>query len=73
MLMAKGRIEIAEEYCKSCGVCVVACPVKVLRISDHLNPKGHRPVEQYKDGCIGCGMCAISCPDAVIEVYKTTD
>ncbi|MDD4836722.1 MAG: 4Fe-4S dicluster domain-containing protein [Synergistales bacterium] len=71
--MAKGRIVIAEEYCKSCGVCVAACPVKVLRISENLNSKGHRPVEQYKEGCIGCGMCAISCPDAVIEVYKITE
>jgi 2-oxoglutarate ferredoxin oxidoreductase subunit delta len=44
--------------------------VKVLKISDRINAKGHRPVEQYKNGCIGCGMCALSCPDAAIEVYK---
>ncbi|HCD72211.1 MAG TPA: tungsten formylmethanofuran dehydrogenase, partial [Thermovirga lienii] len=29
--MAKGRIEVFEEYCKSCGLCVAACPMKVLR------------------------------------------
>lgn len=68
--MAKGRITVAEEYCKSCGLCVDACPKKVLRIADHLNAKGYRPVEQYKDGCIGCALCALTCPDAVIEVFR---
>ena len=68
--MAKGRITVAEEYCKSCGLCVDACPKKVLRISDHLNVKGYRPVEQYKEGCIGCALCALTCPDAVIEVFR---
>ena len=45
---------------------------EVLRISDHLNDKGYRPVEQFKEGCIGCAMCAMTCPDAVIEVYRET-
>ena len=70
--MPRGRITVSEKYCKSCGLCVAACPKKVLRISDHLNDKGYRPVEQYKDGCIGCAMCAMTCPDAVIEVYRIT-
>ena len=70
--MAKGRITVSEEYCKSCELCVDACPMKVLRISDHLHDKGYRPVEQFKEGCIGCAMCAMTCPDAVIEVYRET-
>ena len=68
--MAKGRINVLEEYCKSCGLCVEACPVKVLRISEHINSKGSRPVEQFKEGCIGCRMCATTCPDAAIEVFR---
>jgi 2-oxoglutarate ferredoxin oxidoreductase subunit delta len=44
--------------------------MKVLRISDKINAKGHRPVEQFKEGCVGCAMCALTCPDMVIEVYK---
>ncbi len=51
--MAKGRIEVLEQYCKSCGLCVAACPMKVLRISEKTNAKGYRPVEQFKEGCIG--------------------
>jgi 2-oxoglutarate ferredoxin oxidoreductase subunit delta len=69
----KGRIEVFEQFCKSCGLCVAACPVKVLRISEKTNAKGYRPVEQYKEGCIGCGMCAMTCPDAAIEVFKIED
>lgn len=68
--MAKGRITVLEEKCKSCGLCVAACPMKTLRISERINAKGHRPVEQYKEGCVGCAMCALTCPDMIIEVYK---
>ncbi len=68
--MPKGRIEVLEEKCKSCGLCVDACPNKVLKISDRINSKGYRPVEQYKDGCVACKMCAMMCPDVAIEVYR---
>ncbi|HPD97543.1 MAG TPA: 4Fe-4S binding protein [Synergistales bacterium] len=68
--MAKGRINVLAEFCKSCGLCVQACPVKVLRISETINSKGYRPAEQFKEGCIACGMCATTCPDAAIEVFR---
>ncbi|HOB10330.1 MAG: 4Fe-4S binding protein [Acetomicrobium sp.] len=68
--MPKGRIEVLEEMCKSCGLCVEACPNKVLKISDRINSKGYRPAEQYKEGCVACKMCAMMCPDVAIEVYR---
>jgi len=68
--MAKGRVTVREEFCKSCELCIVACPMKVLRISEHINPKGHRPVEQFKEGCTGCALCAYACPDVVLAVYR---
>jgi 2-oxoglutarate ferredoxin oxidoreductase subunit delta len=71
--MAKGRVGVNEERCKSCGLCVAACPMKVLRISDKINSKGYRPVEQFKEGCIACKMCAITCPDVVLEVFLLED
>jgi 2-oxoglutarate ferredoxin oxidoreductase subunit delta len=71
--MAKGRIVVLEDRCKSCGLCVAACPVKVLRISDRINNRGFRPVEQFKEGCIACSMCAKTCPDVAIEVYRNDD
>jgi len=63
-------VTVRDEFCKSCSLCVAACPPKVLRISEHINPKGHRPVEQFKEGCVGCALCAGSCPDMVLSVYK---
>ena len=41
-VMAKGRVGVNEERCKSCGLWVAACPMKVLRISDRINSKGYR-------------------------------
>ena len=66
----KGRVEVAEEFCKSCSLCVASCPKKVLRVSDRINPRGYRPVEQFEEGCIACGICAMTCPDAVLAVYR---
>ena len=69
--MAKGRVTVREEYCKSCGLCVDACPMKILRISERINPKGHRPVEQFEgEKCTGCALCATVCPDVVLSVYR---
>lgn len=68
--MAKGRVRIDEDRCKSCGLCVAACPMKVLQISERINDRGYRPAEQHKEGCIACKMCALTCPDVAIEVYR---
>ncbi len=68
--MAKGRVAVREEFCKSCGLCVAACPMKVLRISEQINPKGYRPVEQFKEGCTACALCARTCPDVALSVYR---
>ncbi len=66
------KVVIDEERCKSCGLCVEACPKNLLAISDELNKKGYRPVKfvDEKGECIGCAFCAISCPDVAIEVYR---
>lgn len=69
--MAKGRVTVREEYCKSCALCVVACPMKILRISEHINPRGYRPVEQSDaEKCTGCALCANVCPDVALFVFK---
>ncbi|MCL2009014.1 MAG: 4Fe-4S binding protein [Synergistaceae bacterium] len=69
--MAKGRVTVREEYCKSCGLCVAVCPAKIMRISERINPKGHRPVEQGDaEKCVGCALCAQVCPDVALFVYK---
>ena len=40
------KLTFKEELCKGCGLCVTACPKKILAISKtKLNHKGHAPVE----------------------------
>ena len=67
-----GQVMINIEKCKGCGLCVVACPVNILRLSEtELNSKGYRPAECFDiEKCIGCANCARMCPDVVIEVDR---
>lgn len=65
------KVEIIRKYCKSCRLCILACPRDVLRIGENINGSGYQ-VAEMKDNaeCIGCSMCAVMCPEAAIEVYK---
>ena len=67
-----GKIVLDKEKCKSCGLCVLACPKKLLEIGDNFNSKGIAAVEFRDNGsCSGCSMCAKSCPDlAITGVYR---
>jgi ferredoxin len=40
----RGRVDLDSEECKGCGLCVEACPPKVLALAPHLNPYGYHPV-----------------------------
>ena len=66
------KVTFDETLCKGCGLCVGACPKKIVALaSDRLNAKGFHPacVEEM-DKCIGCAFCAVMCPDCVITVEK---
>ncbi|HHT83039.1 MAG: 4Fe-4S dicluster domain-containing protein [Christensenellales bacterium] len=63
--------KIKKELCKGCGLCVTACPKKILRISEESNDNGYFVVENFNpEECIGCANCAVMCPDCVIEVER---
>lgn len=67
----KGWIEVNENYCKGCELCVSACPQEVLSLDmNRLTPKGYHPVHLHSEGCTGCGICAVVCPDAALTVYR---
>lgn len=69
--MAKGKVEIDAEACKSCLFCIKTCPKNVLDITDAVNSKGYQyVVPMNAEECIGCAMCATICPDAAITVYR---
>lgn len=40
-------VVIDEERCKGCGLCINACPKKVLSFSKKFNSKGYHPAQQH--------------------------
>jgi 2-oxoglutarate ferredoxin oxidoreductase subunit delta len=58
-----GMVELNSEECKGCGLCVEACPPKVLLLADHLNRYGYHPATYAGVGCTGCGICFFVCPE----------
>lgn len=59
----RGKVVIDSEECKGCGLCVEACPPKVLRLAGGLNHYGYHPSEYTGSGCTGCGICFYVCPE----------
>ena len=66
------RIAVDARYCKGCGLCVNACPKKILELDqDTISAKGYHPVKCIDESeCIGCKSCMIMCPDVAIQVVK---
>ena len=71
-MVKMAKITISKHDCKGCGLCVEACPKKILAMSEkEPNAKGYYPVFcTDMDSCIGCAFCATMCPDCVIIVEK---
>lgn len=65
-------IEVDESLCKGCGMCVNACPKKIIELDKNkLNAKGYHPARIMEaDKCIGCKACATMCPDIAITVCR---
>ena len=68
----RGAIVVDTERCKGCNLCAVACPLKIIRLTQKsVNKKGYPYAEQVAGGmCTGCTSCAIICPDGCITVYR---
>ena len=69
-IMAK--VTFADNVCKGCGLCVGACPKKIVELDNsRLNAKGHHPAHVTDESlCVGCAFCATMCPDCVITVER---
>jgi len=60
------RLEITDEWCKGCDICVKMCPERCLRLNDQLIAELAEP-----DKCTGCRMCEWLCPDFAIKITNT--
>lgn len=62
---------VDTDRCKGCNLCAVACPLKLIKMSEHVNRKGYNyAVQPDHEPCNGCKSCAICCPDGCITVYR---
>ena len=59
----RGRLEIDSEECKGCGLCIEACPPKVISLSERLNHYGYRTAVYAGSACTACGICFMVCPE----------
>ncbi len=66
------KVTFKTDLCKGCGLCVDACPKKIIALDKEvLNAKGFHPAAiTDQEKCIACAMCATMCPDVIITVYK---
>lgn len=65
------KVTFNTELCKGCGLCVGACPKKIVCLDETINSKGYHPATvSDQSACIGCAFCATMCPDCVITVEK---
>jgi NAD-dependent dihydropyrimidine dehydrogenase PreA subunit len=59
----RGLLRVDIDECKGCGLCVEACPPKVIHLSERLNHYGYRTATYKGTGCTGCGICFMACPE----------
>jgi len=66
----RGKASFNEDICKGCGLCIIACPLKIVALDESkINAKGYHPAGLIdEDKCTGCTSCAKMCPDVVIEI-----
>lgn len=59
----RGLLRVDINECKGCGLCIEACPPKVIRLSQSMNRYGYRTATYNGTGCTGCGICFMACPE----------
>ena len=67
-------IDVKDDWCKGCNICIDRCPVNALEESDKLNKRGVRPPKlMEKNKCNYCRLCELICPDLAITVIPDKD
>jgi len=59
------------DLCKSCGECIVKCPVNCISWdTEELGQLGEPAIVIDLDVCIGCETCEQICPDNAIQITR---
>jgi len=71
MAEPRGSVEINQDECKGCGLCVESCPPECLELLPELNSYGIHPAHYSGEKCTGCGICFYCCPEpGAITVFR---
>lgn len=65
-----GNFQLDVENCIGCGLCVKACPNKVLEVVTEKNEEGKKVLTEYwvdRQYCLYCGFCVEACPKGVLH------
>ena len=66
---SKIRATRFTDICKSCGECIMKCPVNAISWHEtELGQLGEPAIFIDLDKCIGCENCERACPDHAIEI-----
>jgi Na+-translocating ferredoxin:NAD+ oxidoreductase RNF subunit RnfB len=74
-----GVAKVDVDKCVGCGMCMMACPRKVIGLVEYgtdviiacnSNAKGAVTSRSCTAGCIGCGLCKKICPEEAITIEK---
>jgi len=66
---SKIRVTRYTDLCKSCGSCIMKCPVNAISWHNKdLGMLGEPGIFIDLDKCIGCETCERICPDHAIEI-----
>ena len=64
-------VEISDDLCKGCEICIAFCPLNVFASSDSLNQRGYYvPKVVDAEACSACRLCELLCPEFAIFVDK---
>lgn len=68
---AKIRVTRFNGLCKSCGECIMKCPVNAISWNTKdLGMLGEPSIMIDLDKCIGCETCERVCPDSAIKIVN---
>jgi 2-oxoglutarate ferredoxin oxidoreductase subunit delta len=60
-------IEIVEEWCRRCGICLYVCPRNVF------SPEADGlPSPVNLDACTRCDLCELACPEFALRVRENS-
>lgn len=74
-----GYAQIDPELCRSCGLCISACPKHLIKripksakvfVACSTECRGKDVMSQCQAGCIACGKCEKVCPSGAIHLVN---